>query len=55
MLPIHICLIWERERESALETKPVLDMGEMFSQLDLKIELYILGRSIFPSQSIAYI
>lgn len=53
MLPIHICVIWERE--SALEAKPVLDMGEIFSQMELKIELYILGRSIFLSQSTAYI
>lgn len=45
MLPVHICLIWERE--STLETKPVLNMGEISSQQHLKIELYILGRFIF--------
>lgn len=53
MPPVYMCLIWERE--STLETKPVLNMGEIFSQLDLKIELYILARSIFLSQSIAHI
>lgn len=41
--------------ESALETKPALRMGEIFPQLGLRIELYILGRFIILSQSIAYI
>lgn len=42
-------------REGILETKPVLGMGEIFPQLDLKIELYILGRFIILSRHIAHI
>lgn len=49
----YTCLSDSRERD--LETKPVLGIGEIFPQLGLRIEPYILGRFIILSQNIAYI
>lgn len=49
----YTCLSDSRER--ALETKPMLVIGEIFPRLGLRIELYILGRFIILSQNIAYI
>lgn len=42
-------------REGILETKLVLGMSDIFPQLDLKIESYILGRFIILSQHITHI